>query len=271
KCSLLLTIDDATSRIGNGKFAKAETTDDYFDLFEQYFLLYGLPDSLYVDRHGIFRVNQANCIGEAQTQLHRALEALDVELICANSPQAKGRVERANRTLQDRLVKEMRLRGISSMEAGNAYLPEFIADHNRRFAELPASTMDAHRTALEFDLENTLCRRYERTLTKDLALQFENDIYAITQPKLGGTFRAGMRIEIYLHRDGTTHMFHRGQELEFRFIQKQIRKAPIVAAKDLDEHLGRFRSMPQNARTPAANHPWKSPAKFARLARLATP
>jgi hypothetical protein len=107
--------------------------------------------AFYSDKHGIFRVNQEQTtgLGSGITQFGRAMQELDIQIICASSPQAKGRVERANQTLQDRLVKELRLQGISDIDSANAYLPEFRADFNRRFAVAPRSTHDAHRPLLK--------------------------------------------------------------------------------------------------------------------------
>jgi hypothetical protein len=148
----LVFIDDATGRLGELRFVKSESFFTYAEASKAYFERHGKPVTLYSDKHGIFRVNQNSIgAGESLTQFGRAMQELDVAIICANTPQAKGRVERVNETLQDRLVKEMRLRGISDMEEGNAYLPEFIEVFNRRFAVVPRSEHDAHRPLLLTD------------------------------------------------------------------------------------------------------------------------
>jgi hypothetical protein len=120
----LVFIDDATSKIVTARFEETETTFGYMRCVQEHIETYGRPLSYYSDRHSIFKTTRKDCFDGVfkETQLHRALKELDIELICAHSPQAKGRVERANNTLQNRLVKEMRLRGISSIEAANAYL-----------------------------------------------------------------------------------------------------------------------------------------------------
>src|SRR5512138_402152 len=134
-CTLIVFIDDATGNLTCLRFAPVETTQAYMEALRIHLQHHGRPVSLYSDRHGIFRVNNPESAGgTGLTQFGRAVKSLDIEAIHALSPQAKGRVERANQTLQDRLVKEMRLKGISSIAAGNAYLPEFIADFNARFA-----------------------------------------------------------------------------------------------------------------------------------------
>jgi transposase len=133
-CALLVFIDDATGKLVELQFAKSESFFSYGQAAQSYFQRQGKPVALYSDKHGIFRVNLASAgSGDALTQFGRAMQELDIQIMCANTPQAQGRVERANQTLQDRLVKEMRLLGISSLEAGNAYLPAFMQDFNQRF------------------------------------------------------------------------------------------------------------------------------------------
>src|SRR5258706_10426378 len=143
KCTLLTCIDDATGRI-MAKFATGENTIDLMLLFRKYIELYGRPHMIYTDHGGAYKVNVGNMDGEKKTQLGRALDQLGIELIFANSPQAKGRIERNHGTHQDRLVKEMRLHEISTIEAANKYLEEeYIAQFNKKFAVQPAHTKDA--------------------------------------------------------------------------------------------------------------------------------
>src|SRR4029077_11985922 len=138
QCTLLVFIDDATSRLMHLRFVPTESTFDYFAATQAYLKRYGKPVAFYSDKHAVFRVNRKDAAGGGgMTQFGRALHELNIDIICANAPQAKGRVERANGTLQDRLVKEMRLSGISTIEVGNAFLPAFMADYNRRFAKEP--------------------------------------------------------------------------------------------------------------------------------------
>src|SRR5438045_28331 len=122
--TLPVYIDDATSRLMHLQFVESESTFDYFAATRAYLERHGKPVAFYSDKHGVFRVNKKDAVGgDGMTQFGRALHALNIDIICANSSQAKGRVERANGTLQDRLVKEMRLRGIDTVAAGNAFLP----------------------------------------------------------------------------------------------------------------------------------------------------
>ena len=144
RCTLIVYVDDATSRLLALRFVPSESTQAYMQTLREYLHEHGRPVALYTDKHGIFRVNHAERNG-GLTQFTRALRTLDIEPIHAHSPQAKGRVERANGTLQDRLVKELRLRGIGDIHTANAFLPRFMADYNARFAIEPASALDAHR------------------------------------------------------------------------------------------------------------------------------
>jgi transposase len=151
KCTLLVYIDDATGQLLELWFVPDETFFGYCEASRHYFERYGKPVAFYSDKHGIFRVNQEQTVGlgSGLTQFGRAMQELDIQIICANTPQAKGRIERANQTLQDRLVKELRLLGISDIDSANAYLPEFRQDFNRRFAVAPRSNYDAHRPLLK--------------------------------------------------------------------------------------------------------------------------
>src|SRR5215216_2369868 len=140
RCTLLVFIDDATGRLMHLQFAHTETTFAYFDATSQYLRLHGRPKAFYSDKFSVFRPTKREILkGEAITQFARAMSELDIEVICANTPQAKGRVERVNHTLQDRLVKELRLRGICSIEQANAYLPQFIEGFNKKFSVVAAS------------------------------------------------------------------------------------------------------------------------------------
>ncbi len=134
-CSLLVFVDDATGRLMALRFVVSESTFSYFEILAAYLRDHGRPLAFYSDKHTVFRVARKDAKGgQGMTQFGRALAELGIEILCANSSQAKGRVERANRTLQDRLVKELRLAEIDSLEAGNAFLPGFMAQFNERFA-----------------------------------------------------------------------------------------------------------------------------------------
>ena len=180
-CCLLVAIDDATSQLCSLHFEPTETTAGYFKLMRKYIVNHGIPLATYSDQHGIFRINLPTAGEDTETQFGRAARQLGIEVICAHSPEAKGRVERANQTLQDRLVKEMRLLGISDIETANAYLPTYIKDHNKRFAVEAKSSENAHRKELPTDKEMNLIFSYqkEQTLSKNLETSYDNVIYQI--------------------------------------------------------------------------------------------
>ncbi len=138
-CSLLVFIDHVTGALMHLRFVRSESTESYFPALTDYLHEHGLPVAFHSDKHSVFRVNRTKArSGHGMTQFSRALSELNIEIFCANSSQANGRVERANRTLQDRLVKKLRLAGISNMEAGNIFLLGLIERHNLRFAHPPA-------------------------------------------------------------------------------------------------------------------------------------
>lgn len=155
KCALLVYIDDATGKLLHLRFAGSENTFDYLHATKAYLQDWGKPIAFYSDKHGVFRTTHASEKDRTSglTQFGRALYELNIDIICANTPQAKGRVERANLTLQDRLVKELRLRGINTIEAANAYAPEFIVDFNARFGKQPRNPKDMHRPLADHENE----------------------------------------------------------------------------------------------------------------------
>ena len=138
RCTLLVFVDDATSQLMQLHFCDGESTFNYFEATRRYLGNHGKPVAFYSDKASVFRVNRREPKGgDGVTQFGRALSDINVDIICANSAPAKGRVERANSTLQDRLVKELRLQGISSIDAANAFAPKFVTDYNERFAKAP--------------------------------------------------------------------------------------------------------------------------------------
>lgn len=139
RCCLTLFVDDATSLITSGRFSSAETTENYLSCLKEHLGRYGRPLSMYVDKHSIFRVNKGEIKrGTGITRFGQVLKDLDIELICAHSPQAKGRVERKNGVLQDRLVKDMRLANICCVEEANLFLGGWIEEHNKKFGKKAA-------------------------------------------------------------------------------------------------------------------------------------
>jgi len=257
-CCLLVFIDDATSRLVEMLFLPQETTQGYFDATENYIQRHGRPIAFYSDKHSIFRINTpevSNSTGE--TQFARALRELDIELICAHSPQAKGRVERANKTLQDRLVKEMRLRGISSIEEANAYLPEFMTKHNQRFAIEPASHVDAHRKPLPKSNELKLIFSHQatRTLSKNLECSYNNVIYQIQTQSKSYAMR-GTKVKVS-NRKGEIKLIYKNNVLTYKTFDKNNRPTEIVDSKQLNQHLD---EKIKKAYKPKDDHPWRRAA-----------
>ncbi len=253
KCTLLVYIDDATGQLLELWFVPQETTFAYFEATRHYVERYGKPVAFYSDKHGIFRVNQPRPQGLSSglTQFGRAMQELDIQIICANTPQAKGRIERANQTLQDRLVKELRLRGISDIDRANAYLPEFRADFNRRFAVVPRSHHDAHRPLLKRDnLDLILTHQKTGTLSKNLTVQFNNVIYQIQSNRPDYALR-NAQVTICENPQGDVTILYKDKPLAFTIYHKSPRQAEIADPKTLDRQI-------KTPKPPPPDHPWRS-------------
>ncbi|HDZ2725439.1 TPA: ISNCY family transposase, partial [Klebsiella pneumoniae] len=185
-CTVLVYVDDATSRLMQLRFVKSESTFTYFEATRGYLEKHGKPLALYSDKASVFRINNKNATGgDGFTQFGRAMHELNIQTICANTSSAKGRVERAHLTLQDRLVKELRLRGISSVDAANEYADEFMDDYNRRFAKAPRHDFDVHRP-LEHndDLAAFFTWREPRRVSKSLTVQYDKVLYLIEDSEI---------------------------------------------------------------------------------------
>ena len=236
QCTLLVFIDDATSKLMHLRFVETESTFDYFVAARTYLERYGKPVAFYSDKHATFRVNKVGATGgDGMTQFGRALHELNIDIICANIPQAKGRVERANGTLQDRLVKEMRLAGISTIEAGNAFLPAFMEDYNRRFAKLPFNNKDLHRhLAAQDDVEDAFAWKEERTVSFNLTLQYDKVLFMLEPNEITRPL-ARQRVTIYDYPGGHFAIKHQGRCLPYKVFDKlrQVDQAAIVENKRL--------------------------------------
>ena len=262
-CTLIVYADDATSRLLAAGFFPAETTEAYMRTTRAHLAACGRPVAYYSDRYGVFRVNRRDREGEP-TQFVRALRTLDIESIHAGSPQAKGRVERANRTLQDRLVKEMRLRGIDGVEAGNNYLPTFMADYNRRFGVPPHNPADAHRPVLHDarELDLILCEQHARKVTRNLSISFEGDAYQVTGHGKGYRLR-GAAVTVCKGFDGKVTVLRDGRELPVRLLGEGADPLPLEDGKSVRLRADRTKAEQQSrlAWKPAPDHPWRQPFK----------
>lgn len=258
-CTLIAFIDDATSRIMDGMFVDYEGTFNLFEATEHYLKTNGKPLAFYADKHSTFKVNKQADVEEdlkdkqAQSQFGRAMEELNIEFIFANSPQAKGRIERLFETLQDRLVKEMRLKGISDKkEATRFFRNEYIPYHNSRFAVAPKEKANLHQHLLPAcDLRKTFAIKSKRLVSKDLIVRYKNTRYQLS-PEAG--YRYTLRhatVTVIEKRSGRIYFEYKNKTIVFRTAVKEVQKikpSQIVSSKDFNEN---------KVRIPAFDHPWK--------------
>jgi hypothetical protein len=239
-CVVLVYVDDATSRLMLVLFTGVESTFAYFEATRQYLALYGKPLAFYSDKASVFRINQKSATGgDGHTQFGRALYELNIDGICANTPNAKGRVERAHQTLQDRLVKELRLQGISTIDAANAFMPTFIADHNARFAKVPRNAHDAHRSMRrDEDLDLIFAWREQRKVTQNLTLHYERKLYLLTDVAAHRRL-IGKYIDVFQFPDGRIELRAGGNALPYTTYDKlgTIDQGEIVDNKRLGHVL----------------------------------
>lgn len=250
-CVLMVMVDDASNRTA-ARFFEAETTRASYDLFEQWVRAHGLPQSLYVDRDSIYRCEGLPTVaqqvaGQApRTQFGRAMEQLGVELILANSPQAKGRVERRNGLLQDRLVKELRLQGISDLERANPFLvEEFLPELNRRFTVAPAREADVHR-ARPRHLDEVLSWEAERVVQRDWTVSWERRWYQILRSE-GHRALVGRSIIVRRLRDGREQLISGREKLRYQ----------VLPARPSKPSPARVPRGPARPSTPNPAHPWR--------------
>ncbi|NGX49430.1 MAG: hypothetical protein K940chlam5_01028 [Candidatus Anoxychlamydiales bacterium] len=237
-------------------FADAETTWNYINLTKGYIEKFGRPYAFYSDKHSVFKINHPKALsGTGITQFHRVLKELDIELICANSPQAKGRIERANRTLQDRLVKEMRLNNISSIEEANAFLPSFIEDYNLRFAKVPKDSSNAHRNLTkEINLNRIFVIRENRHLSKNLTFQYKNKLYQIKTQRPTYALRKAY-VNILENEKGETLVEYKGQSLAYTIYEERPYQAEVIDSKQINEKINTLLSTKKHK--PSKYHPWR--------------
>lgn len=251
ECTIVLFVDDATSKITAGQFVPAETTEAYQQLLKKHLHQYGRPRALYVDKHSIFRTHRENLAQERETHFARVLRALGIDLICAHSPQAKGRVERANGTLQDRLIKEMRLRNISTIEEANQYLPKFIDSYNKKYGVEPRETENAHRPFNKnIDLDRLFAKQTTRKLSKNLSFSYEGVTYQI-HVKSPNRFTK-MYVNI-LDRPGKPLLIEcEGKGYTYTRWNDQVGQKPkVFDSKELEAY---WTTRPAK---PKRNHPWR--------------
>lgn len=247
ECVFMGYIDDATGKV-YGRFYAYEGTIPAMDSFRRYIRKYGIPMSLYMDKHSTYKSTGKPTIEdelngtEPVSEFGRALKELGVQLIHAHSPQAKGRVERLFNTLQDRLIKEMRLRGIRSIEEANEFLKEYLPIYNKRFAKKAAQAENLHRPIPKgLDLHRILCIKTERTVRNDFTIAHDRKLYQIEE----AVKTKKLMVEEYT--DGSMAIWRHKQKVQFRQIMIRPEKSPKLSQ----------RSDRTKASTPAKNHPWR--------------
>lgn len=261
ECCLIVVIDDATSKLMMLKFVEWESTFAYFGVIKEYIKKFGRPLGLYTDRLAVFETTRNTDKDYRDTQFHRAMSELGIELILAHSAPAKGRVERANQTLQDRLVKEMRLLNISTMDAGNAYLPTFMDEYNLRFAKAPQSSIDVHKPlGIEYNLEEILCLHHTRKITKDLLVYWKGKCYQIQEKECKYRLQ-GKKATVLEQETGGIKILCNNIKINFKEITDSYSSAKPCGI-DLPSLLKNWKS--SRGGRPNSGHPWRQYAKNSR-------
>jgi hypothetical protein len=252
---LLVFIDDATSRLMQLRFVPSESTDSYFEALQGYLNDHGCPVAFYSDKHTVFRVNKPDAKGgSGMTQFGRALAELNIEILCANSSQAKGRVERANRTLQDRLVKELRLADICDMTAGNVFLPKFVEQFNEKFSVPPAKAENMHRrlNVQGSRLADILCHRERRHVSQQLSLAYDRRQIILERSDTADKL-AGQYVDIYDFSDRPLEVRWKGHSLPYRIFRKdqRVSHTAIIENKRLGHALATVKAQQDIQHSPA--------------------
>jgi transposase len=258
-CFLMNLVDDATAE-AQALFSGEETTWAAMDVLEGWVRRYGIPVSIYVDRKNVYVTHREQTPEEqlvampALTQFGRACHKLGIRIIEAHSPQAKGRVERKHGVFQDRLIKDMRLEGISDIEAGNVYLPAWLKKNNAQFAKAARSDLDMHRPLPDgLDLGTVFCLEEERSLGMDYTVRYKNQWLQVTAQKELPAPRS--RVAVQERRDGSLHLSYKGRELNCRLLNERPQTRRCAVPEE------RAQKVP--ATVPAEDHPWRRPRRSA--------
>ena len=227
------------------RFFDRESTENLAKLTQEYLNKFGRPLAVYSDRGSTYKVNHKIDEKRSFTQYHRMLKELDIELIHAQSPQAKGRVERLFKTMQDRLVKEFELLNISTIEAANDYLQKsYIPEHNVKFAVEPLENADFHRPINEIDLQSIFCLKDERTINNDYTVRYNHALLQLAYPQ-EISIRRGNKVKIHEHFDKTIDVLIGNQRVQFkRIVQKKPVKKHVAGKVQLEDQLGRGQYFP---------------------------
>lgn len=260
--NLLVATDDATSKLQHLLFVAHESIESYFDFVKGYLATTGKPLAWYSDKLSVFRKSSKQGEGTQEdslgfTQFGRAMNQLGINMIFANSPQAKGRVERANATLQRRLTRELRLRQINTIEAANAYLPEFITDYNRRFGVVPKNPINIHQPLSQDELsslKDILVIKNNRVISKNLTVQYNNLEYQIQAERSGYALRKA-KIEVWQDLQGEVRLIYKGKQLNYTIFKRQP-KAEIVSSKHLNHVVDTLKRQHQSYFDKVTEHTW---------------
>lgn len=259
RCTLIAFIDDATSRVMAACFTHAETSQAYLDGLQAYILAYGCPAALYSDRHGIFTKHDPED-GEP-TQFQRATASLDIATIQALTPQAKGRVERLFQTLQDRLVKAMRLAGVNGIAAANAFLQTYLPEHNERFGVAPEDMQEAHVSCPvdEVALSRICAIQHRRKLSKDLVVSFRRQRYIVQTGSAPRYALRGQSVTVIEYPDDRIELLRDTEILPFKVFDEARQINAAVDDKTLNTRVEAVLAQRQQARPrpQPMNHPWK--------------
>lgn len=248
KCTLLAFIDDATSKVLWLEFCDGETTFNLLRATDGYLKTFGRPTAFYFDRGGVFKVNIHNENQDKLTQYERALDELGIQVIHARSPQAKGRVERLFGTLQDRLVKELRLAGISTIAAANRFVRDvYLPKHNAKFAVKAREAHNRHRSLDGYDLDARLVTKEERTVNQDYTIQYRTRWFQLDKKQPTLVFPKN-KVTVSEHFTGSITLVLRMAALAYTEIPKQPEKPPKER---------RQLPLPKQPWIPPANHPWR--------------
>jgi len=252
---MMVLVDDATG-ITFAQLYKEETTRAAMEALKDWIQSHGIPESIYTDGKSVYKTNREPTIEEQlnnirpQTAFGKVCDKLGIQLITAHSPQAKGRVERENGTLQDRLVNELRYHGINTVKQANQFLlTTFLPDLNRKFGKTPASEIDGHRKVDNLDMAAIFSWEETRKINNDWTIRYQNQYYQLD----GSTASlppAKQRVTVQKRLDGSIHILYRGRELAYKVIAKPVAGKPAVQPKTAIPWLG-------TGHKPAANHPWR--------------
>ena len=234
KCRLMVFIDDASSRLMGLWFGIGESTTNVMIAIKRYLQQHGSPVSLYVDFGSVFSVNINNVEREKVTQFERAMRELGISIIHAHSPQAKGRVERVHQTLQRRLVYEMRLANVSSIDEANVFAQKYIDNHNQRFAVQPKEPGDAHRSISGYDLNQILCIKAERVIQNNFVIQYKKRLLQLDEQQRT-IIRAKEKVLVHEALDGSLSIWIRKTRLFFSEIAAVSKSVTVPRVKYFDK------------------------------------